>query len=126
MVWVLVRLKEPLMVKGDKRGETIPYFALQNSHDGVGAFRGQATMTRIVCHAVGTPVLHKGEWINVEDHPGVMAIKDEDGLRVSIAGLPKSLAETVTLDHKYWARLEGEGAQWVMARDLTSKPLGIG
>jgi phage/plasmid-like protein (TIGR03299 family) len=49
MVWVLVRLKEPLVVKGDKRGETIPYFALQNSHDGSGAFRGQATMTRIVC-----------------------------------------------------------------------------
>lgn len=49
MVWVLVRLREPLMVKGDKRGETVPYFALQNSHDGTGAFRGQATMTRIVC-----------------------------------------------------------------------------
>lgn len=49
MVWVLVRLQEPLAVKGDKRGETIPYFALQNSHDGSGAFRGQATMTRIVC-----------------------------------------------------------------------------
>lgn len=49
MVWVLVRLKEPLTVPGDKRGETIPYFALQNSHDGSGAFRGQATTTRIVC-----------------------------------------------------------------------------
>lgn len=49
MVWVLVRLKEPLIIKGDKRGETVPYFALQNSHDGSGAFRGQATMTRIVC-----------------------------------------------------------------------------
>lgn len=48
-VWVLVRLQEPLVIKGDKRGETIPYFALQNSHDGSGSFRGQATMTRIVC-----------------------------------------------------------------------------
>lgn len=48
-VWALVRLEEPLVIKGDKRGETIPYFALQNSHDGSGAFRGQATMTRIVC-----------------------------------------------------------------------------
>lgn len=48
-VWVLVRLQEPLVVKGDPRGETIPYFALQNSHDGSGSFRGQATMTRIVC-----------------------------------------------------------------------------
>lgn len=48
-VWALVRLKDPLVIKGDKRGETIPYFALQNSHDGSGSFRGQATMTRIVC-----------------------------------------------------------------------------
>lgn len=48
-VWVLVRLAEPLSIKGDPRGETIPYFALQNSHDGSGSFRGQATMTRIVC-----------------------------------------------------------------------------
>jgi phage/plasmid-like protein (TIGR03299 family) len=48
-VWALVRLQEPLKIKGDIRGETIPYYALQNSHDGSGAFRGQATMTRIVC-----------------------------------------------------------------------------
>jgi phage/plasmid-like protein (TIGR03299 family) len=48
-VWALVRLQEPIAIKGDPRGETIPYFALQNSHDGDGAFRGQATMTRIVC-----------------------------------------------------------------------------
>jgi hypothetical protein len=46
-VWVLIRLKEPLIVRGDPRGETIPYYALQNSHDGTGAFRGQATMTRM-------------------------------------------------------------------------------
>jgi phage/plasmid-like protein (TIGR03299 family) len=48
-VWALVRLQEPLEIKGDPRGATIPYYALQNSHDGSGAFRGQATMTRIVC-----------------------------------------------------------------------------
>jgi len=48
-VWVLVRLQEPLVVKGDPRGHTIPYFALQNSFDGSGAFRGQAVVTRIVC-----------------------------------------------------------------------------
>lgn len=48
-VWLLLRLNEPLVVKGDPNGATIPYYALQNSHDGSGAFRGQATMTRIVC-----------------------------------------------------------------------------
>ena len=47
--WVLLRLDEPLKIEGDPRGETIPYYALQNAHDGSGAFRGQAVMTRIVC-----------------------------------------------------------------------------
>lgn len=48
-VWLLLRLNEPLTVLGDPHGATIPYYALQNAHDGSGAFRGQATMTRIVC-----------------------------------------------------------------------------
>ena len=48
-VWLLVRLDEPLLLPGDPQGATIPYYALQNSHDGSGSFRGQATMTRIVC-----------------------------------------------------------------------------
>lgn len=48
-VWLLLRLDEPLLVKGDPNGTTIPYYALQNSHDGSGAFRGQCTMTRIIC-----------------------------------------------------------------------------
>jgi phage/plasmid-like protein (TIGR03299 family) len=48
-VWLLLRFDEPLILKGDPNGTTIPYYALQNSHDGSGAFRGQATMTRIVC-----------------------------------------------------------------------------
>lgn len=48
-VWLLLKLKEPLMVPGDPNGASVPYYSLQNSHDGSGAFRGQATMTRIVC-----------------------------------------------------------------------------
>lgn len=48
-VWLLLRLHEPIQVDGDPHGATIPYFALQNSHDGSGAFRGQSLMTRIVC-----------------------------------------------------------------------------
>jgi phage/plasmid-like protein (TIGR03299 family) len=48
-VWLLLRLNEPLQVKGDPRGDTIMYYALQNSHDGSGSLRGQATGTRIVC-----------------------------------------------------------------------------
>ena len=48
-VWLLARLEEPLKVKNDPMGDTIPYFAIQNAHDGTGAFKGQATMTRIIC-----------------------------------------------------------------------------
>ena len=46
---ILLRLDEPLRIDGDPRGDTVPYYALQNAHDGSGAFRGQAVMTRIVC-----------------------------------------------------------------------------
>lgn len=48
-VWLLLRLEEPVPTPGDPDGATIPYYALQNAHDGSAAFRGQATMTRIVC-----------------------------------------------------------------------------
>lgn len=48
-VWLLLRLDEPLVLKGDPNGATLQYFALQNSHDGGGSFRGQAINTRIVC-----------------------------------------------------------------------------
>lgn len=48
-VWLLIRLRDPLVLRGDQITATIPYYALQNSHDGSGSFRGQATMTRIVC-----------------------------------------------------------------------------
>lgn len=48
-VWLLIRLRDPLVLPGDNETGTIPYYALQNAHDGSGSFRGQATMTRIVC-----------------------------------------------------------------------------
>lgn len=48
-VWLLLRLNEPIVLNGDSATATIPYYALQNAHDGSGSFRGQATMTRIVC-----------------------------------------------------------------------------
>lgn len=47
--WLMLRLKEPLEIPGDPNGSYIPYYSLQNSHDGSGALRGQATNTRIVC-----------------------------------------------------------------------------
>lgn len=48
-VWILLRLSEMINVAGDPHGATLPFFALQNSHDGSGAFTGGAGETRIVC-----------------------------------------------------------------------------
>jgi phage/plasmid-like protein (TIGR03299 family) len=50
-VWLLLRLEEPITVGSSKAetGAVIPYYALQNAHDGKGSLRGQATVTRIVC-----------------------------------------------------------------------------
>lgn len=48
-VWALVRLEEPIAPKGDPKGDTMLYYALQNSHDGSGSFRGQGTSVRVIC-----------------------------------------------------------------------------
>lgn len=48
-VWLLLKLDEPLLIKGDTSTATKMYYALQNNNDGNGSFRGQATATRIVC-----------------------------------------------------------------------------
>lgn len=48
-VWILIRLADPLEIKGDPNGRSIPFYCLQNAHDGSGAFKGSATQVRIVC-----------------------------------------------------------------------------
>lgn len=48
-VWLLLRLDEPINITGRDGGQTIMYFALQNSNDGSGAFRGQGLASAIVC-----------------------------------------------------------------------------
>ena len=48
-VWIMLRLEQPVVVKGDPQGATIPYFVLQNAHDGSASCRGQGVQTRIVC-----------------------------------------------------------------------------
>ncbi len=55
MIWALVRLEEPFVVKSDKLGApadfsvTMPYVALTNRHDGRGGCNLSATSVRIVC-----------------------------------------------------------------------------
>lgn len=48
-VWALLKLAEPIVIKGDPQGDTVAYLALQNAHNGSGSFRAQAINTRIVC-----------------------------------------------------------------------------
>lgn len=48
-IFVMVRLRTPIEVPGDPRGLALPRMAIQSSHDGSGALRAQALMTRIVC-----------------------------------------------------------------------------
>lgn len=48
-VWLLLALRDPIHIAGDPNGAVLPYFAMQDNKDGKGAFRGQATLTRIVC-----------------------------------------------------------------------------
>jgi phage/plasmid-like protein (TIGR03299 family) len=48
-VWLMLRLAEPLVIKGDPNGATVPFYMLQNNHDAAGAFKGSATKVRAVC-----------------------------------------------------------------------------
>ncbi|WKW87094.1 hypothetical protein SEA_NICOLE72_57 [Microbacterium phage Nicole72] len=48
-VWLMLRLAEPLVIPGDPRGASVPFYMLQNNHDGLGSFRGSATQVRAVC-----------------------------------------------------------------------------
>ncbi len=48
-VWLMLRLDQPIEIKGDPNGASLPFYVLQNGHDGSGAFRGLATQVRVVC-----------------------------------------------------------------------------
>lgn len=84
----------------------------------------------ILCHEEGTPMLHEGDWIPVEQHPSFRGFRECSGVKVQVWGVPFS--ETVTPEHRYWARARNHQrgdctkrghtdtpAQWVEAKDLT-------
>jgi len=48
LVWLMLRLAEPIKIKGDQ-SLNLPYYLLQNGHDGMTAFKGSATNVRVVC-----------------------------------------------------------------------------
>lgn len=49
LVWLMLRLAEPIQIKGDPNGANLPYYLLQNGHDGMTAFKGSATNVRVQC-----------------------------------------------------------------------------
>lgn len=48
-IWILIRLNEPVEIKGDPNGASMPYLALQNGYAPGVSFRAQASNIRIVC-----------------------------------------------------------------------------
>jgi hypothetical protein len=70
--------------------------------------RGTRHYGLYVCHEVGTMIFDvdhpEAGWHPVEQHPTAQRIERE-GLSVELKGLPMvSLKETVTPEHRYWAR----------------------
>lgn len=138
-VWLLTRLNEPLVVKGDPNGATIPYYSLQNAHDGSGAFRGQATMTRIVCantaHIADLDARARGTEFTFRHTKNVGQRVDE--ARQALAGWRESLetwkqlSEVLVHDRfSTWQTLEGMPdqleyvAQGYLDRFIPAPPAG--
>src|ERR1017187_3024777 len=82
----------------------------------------------IICHEAGTPMRRDdGSWAPVEQHQSFCGMRESEGIKVRLWGLPD--AETVTPEHRYWVkrhrakRFSGDIAvtstpAWAEARDL--------
>lgn len=126
-VWILVRLKDPIAINGDPNGATLPYFSLQNAHNGSGAFRGQATMTRIVCantaqvadqeaRARGTEFAFR-HTLNVRDRI--------EEARMALGGWRESIEDWVQLsEHMLDVHLELEDVETFLERWIPMPPSG--
>lgn len=94
-VWLMMRLNEPLSIDGDPNGSTVPYYALQNSHDGSGSFRGQATSLRIVCantsHAADMDAKAKGTEFTFRHSKNIRERVEE--ARQALAGWRESIED---------------------------------
>lgn len=98
-VWLMIRLTDPIKITGDPRGETIPYFAIQNSHDGSGAFRGQALLDRIVCNNTAQAADMMAQDLGTEfkfSHTKNVAGRIEEAKK-ALAGWRESVARFKTL-----------------------------
>lgn len=126
-VWVLVRLKDPITVAGDPNGATIPYFSLQNSHNGSGAFRGQATMTRIVCANTAQIADQDAKARGTQfafHHTKNVADRIEEA-RQALLGWRHSVAEWQQLsEHMLTLQMDGNAIQDFLDRWIPQPPPG--
>ncbi len=94
-VWLMLKLDEPLEIKGDPHGAVIPFYSLQNGHDGSSAFRGQATNIRIVCantsKMADLDARSRGTEFSFRHSSGVTARVEE--ARQALAGWRESIQE---------------------------------
>ncbi|QNL30320.1 hypothetical protein SEA_MOLEFICENT_18 [Microbacterium phage Moleficent] len=114
-VWILIKLDEPVTINGDPQGESLPYFALQNSYEPGSAFRGQATNIRIVCANTSraTDFFAEAHGTNFSFRHGSNLHERVDEIREALAGWRQSiqtwklqkefmLTEKVTADQMNW------------------------
>lgn len=92
-VWLMLRLNEPLRIKGDPHGAAIPFYALQNDHVGNGSLRGQATKVRIICgntsHAADMDSQARGTEFRFRHTSGIQARIEE--AKAALAGWRASI-----------------------------------
>ena len=87
-----------------------------------GSVRGIRYRTeRPACHAAGTKIMTDHGVMKVEDYPYNYGAFEEYGKVVQVRGLVDK--ETVSSDHKYWARLTSDEPAWVEAQNLTNSHL---
>lgn len=93
-VWLMLRLAEPLTVKGDTSA-TLHYYLLQNRHDAMGSFKGSATATRVVCantlRMADMDARSRGTEFSFRHSSGITARVEE--ARAALAGWRESIEE---------------------------------
>lgn len=114
-VWLMLRLAEPLEIPGDPNGASVPFYMLQNNHDGLGSFRGSATQVRAVCantiRAADLDAQARGTEF-VFSHTKNVAERVEEA-RAALAGWRESIEDyrrlaTLMLDKKVTHRQQTE------------------
>jgi hypothetical protein len=96
--YVLVEHGAGMSYDGDGRARRNPSYSGGDGHERCILF---------LCHEEGTPIfdpsIPERGWHPVESHP-TAARRHGPGLEVRVAGLPRMMHETVTPEHRYWAR----------------------